>query len=457
MRALIPLVLLTLASGAWAEELPPTQRAFIELEVPRTAWLVGESIPVTVRVGVERAWFDKQAVPLFRREVDHPVHIGATWLRDSSAAGGEAGRVRVGLGDEVVRAMAAPDRDVDGRAFAVFELVRRIEADTAGALTLAGATLRYAYATEFEEGFLDERVPVDRHPVRIEADALELTVADWPKEGRPPAFTNALGRITVRAAAEPTTVKVGEPIRLTVVIGGEGNLAALTPPRLDAIDGLHLGGVTDDRAAKGAERRVVYELTPTKAVAAIPAVILPFLDPGPPPTYRVAQSDPVAITVTGAPAPDATPPADVDAGDAPTEPSTDHTLVYWLVGVLFALFITLLIWAARLRSRLRILAPEVDPARLERYAAAATRLRGEGAPALTPFLATALDTAEAAVIRPDLAERLSAAGVAADVAARVAEVSAAMLAARYGAPSQDAPALAEADIEALITCLEPSA
>ncbi|MHC4557426.1 MAG: BatD family protein [Planctomycetota bacterium] len=54
----------------------------------------------------------------------------------------------------------------------------------------------------------------------VDAKPLKLTVLPLPEEDRPSGFYGLVGRYTIEATATPTKVSVGDPITLTIKIGG---------------------------------------------------------------------------------------------------------------------------------------------------------------------------------------------------------------------------------------------
>ena len=61
-------------------------RAFVEVDgVPARAW-VGQVCELTVRVGVDAAWFAAHAVPLTAQALDQPFHVQIPWLASTDDA-----------------------------------------------------------------------------------------------------------------------------------------------------------------------------------------------------------------------------------------------------------------------------------------------------------------------------------------------------------------------------------
>lgn len=65
----------------------------------------------------------------------------------------------------------------------------------------------------------------------VDSDPVTITVRPLPKEGERPGFTGGIGHFTIDPPALATNVlRVGEPVRLTVTVRGQGNLGRLLPP-----------------------------------------------------------------------------------------------------------------------------------------------------------------------------------------------------------------------------------
>ncbi len=65
----------------------------------------------------------------------------------------------------------------------------------------------------------------------VESDPVTITVSPLPKAGELPGFTGGIGHFTTDPPALATNVlRVGEPVRLTVTVRGQGNLGRLLRP-----------------------------------------------------------------------------------------------------------------------------------------------------------------------------------------------------------------------------------
>src|SRR5690606_27209827 len=68
--------------------------------------------------------------------------------------------------------------------------------------------------------------------VQLSSDSVELIVQPLPP-GAPSSFSGAVGDYRMRASLSATSVEVGEPVEVRIVIEGEGNVATLEAPRFE--------------------------------------------------------------------------------------------------------------------------------------------------------------------------------------------------------------------------------
>lgn len=420
--------------------------AFVETEVARGTYFVHEPIRVRVRFGFEERFLRDDVIQLFRRELDVPAQLQAPWL---DVAPGDAGYAEDG-GDTTGPSFAlnggvarGTRRDVvrDGRRFTVIELERRRLASVPGELAIPAPLLRFAYATRFRDDSIRGRVALDRVDAFVAGEGVALRIQGLPEEGRPPDYGGAVGRFTVSAEARPREVEVGASLELVLRIEGEGNLGSFHAPRLHELDGFRVLGALEERD-EGA-LVATYDLAPrSDRVSEVPAIRFTYFEPPPPATaaevreagYRTVETPAIPIRVRArpleAPAAKAAPRAEEPRRSVPI-----GTLVA-LVASSLALLVVLV--SIRVRARAR---PQPVRARVAR-AVAAFRTRtadphADVADAYTELLATCLDRPPAAVVSRDLARRLEALGVPAELAERAEPLLAELTASRYGGPESE--------------------
>lgn len=433
---LLTLGVLVLAALPVAAEdgLPPEALVQVAIEGPAGPVYVHQPFTLTLRVQVDEEGFDRHVVPLFRRAMDVPIQVLASALepRDGlrllgGAEAAEAPGPTFALGDRVVAADRVGHATTpEGRRRTVLELRRSFVADRAGAYTFPAPSVRLAYAERVERDFLGNRIATTSRPVVVEGAPTELEVRALPEAGRPPGFVDAVGAFEVDArrleAAPPT-------VRLRLAIRGRGNLADLTPPPLDGLEGFRLLGLRDE--TRNGERTLTADLVETGETATeIPPVPFAFFDPyATPPTFRVVE----------------TPPLPLAAGpELPPEPKANAVPEFERFGPAVALALLILVvvlffllWRGRAPEAPRsTLEPAIDAARLRGAREAMQQaLEDPGRDLETVWvelLAAWLGVPPPAVIDAELAARLEDAGLDSEVARRVERSVVALVASRYG-------------------------
>jgi hypothetical protein len=118
----------------------------------------------------------------------------------------------------------------------------------------------------------------ERYPLTLRSPETALVIKDIPSSGAPAGFNGAVGNYSFKLSAAPTEVRVGDPITLTMVITGEGNLKTVTQPALSLGDMVktYEPQVTQTESSKVFEQVIVPTTTRLKE---IPAVDFSFFNP----------------------------------------------------------------------------------------------------------------------------------------------------------------------------------
>ena len=467
-RALPLLIILLLAGFARAEEeVPPEKRVGVRHWTPAShECYVGQAFDVNLVVYFDRAFLDRSAVPLFRRDTDLPLHIRVPWLRALPGAqplarvGPDFGRgLSFALNDSIIR--VPPGEETDSLILVVtfIDMSARFAAIRPGTLVIPAVHVRFAYATKFEEDFVGGRVAVDRKDVTVTGTEIPIEVKPLPEDGRPSGFGGAVGRFQVSAEADESPFERDGSIHLTLRFQGTGNFETWPAPHLE-FDGFHVYGVTEKKEMAG--RTITYEIAPTSLEATtIPAIPFAFFDPAEH-AYRIVETDPLPLSVrmpadavVDPPVAVATPPGE-EEGRADRWRPWRICIGMWLVGMLLAAYLRLR--GNRVQGALAS-APLAkvpdDTARVERVGAATAALQAalgsaEALDDFAEFLAAHLDVTAAAVIAPDLAVRLREAGVPDDLADRAAAFLEHGIAVRYGGPSAETAPTLDAELVAAL-------
>ncbi len=136
----------------------------------------------------------------------------------------------------------------------------------------------------------------------IPSNTPTLTVRPLPVAGRPADFTGLVGQYKIEAEASPTTVKVGDPITLTVRVSGPDYLDPVTLPALDQQPALARDFRIPSEMAPGVIKGDAKIFTQTlrathDGVEAIAPISLSYFD-AEAGEYRIARSEPVPLQVS---------------------------------------------------------------------------------------------------------------------------------------------------------------
>ena len=139
--------------------------------------------------------------------------------------------------------------------------------------------------------------------IRVTSGEQTVTVLPLPVEGRPAGFSNAVGDFSLKAMVDQTTTEVNQPVTLTIVLAGEGNLKTVEDPALPPLDYFreYQSGNKAEYGSDGSRisgtKTWEHVLIPTlPGDHAIASLSFPFFNPDAD-AYRVATTDPVTITV----------------------------------------------------------------------------------------------------------------------------------------------------------------
>ena len=144
---------------------------------------------------------------------------------------------------------------------------------------------------------------VQRKPIKATSPEFTFHVLDLPKKGRPDNFTGAIGNFTMGVAGAPLMVEVGEPITLTMTIGGEGNFNRVEAPVFPRNQSWKTYSPTSDFSSdsdkhtgvKSFEQAIVVKKV---GVNAIPSLSFSYFDPHKR-DYVTLQSEPIPLQLQG--------------------------------------------------------------------------------------------------------------------------------------------------------------
>ena len=281
-----------------------------------------------------------------------------------------------------------------------------------------------------------ESVELASEPVEIEALPLP--------EGAPPSFRGAVGAFRLTSDVGETHVEVGEPVEIAVQISGTGNLATLEPPPLEAPAAFERYDPQVDLNISRRFQRVrgtktfTYVLVPRESgTFRINPIVFSYFDPETE-QYETLRTDPVRVEVTGMAAPELARSASsrLPSGEIAglmTAPAswtqTDQTPLYRNLWTYALLLLPLLILgglfayrrhATRLETDVRYARSRRAHPVAQQHLKQAEALLREDRPrafyeeierAVLGFVGDRLNVAQRGLTRPQLDDRLAAAGV----------------------------------------------
>ncbi len=157
----------------------------------------------------------------------------------------------------------------------------------------------------FNDDFFDDFfTSYQSKPIKAASPETEFQVMALPDTAKPEGFAGAVGNFSLELEANPTEVRVGEPITLSMTVSGTGNFNRVEAPVISDAGNLKLytpsgefkSGSSPYEGSKHFEQAAVIT---DPNISQIPPVVFSFFNPDTG-QYQTTFSDPVDITVTPA-------------------------------------------------------------------------------------------------------------------------------------------------------------
>ena len=294
--------------------LPPEENADFQLRLSlsESRAFVGQPVTLTAE------WFIGREVQEFSFSMPllDDRRFEVIDLPSGSPASGQppADTMEIALGDRRVTARRAVG-ELDGRRYTVLRFQKILVPRAAGRVTLPTATVTFVTPRPgqgrrrdpfddffggglFSDVFGGQRV---METLAIPSNRPGLHVLNLPSAERPAGFNGWIGEFQLAAEAQPTSVKVGEPITLRLSVGGTRMLANAQLPPLDTQPSLarDFNVPREIGAAEGRAGGLSFTQTlraKHDRVTEIPSIELPYFDPKQG-AYRIARSNPIKLHV----------------------------------------------------------------------------------------------------------------------------------------------------------------
>lgn len=447
---------------------------WLQVEVEPQRVYVHEPIRVRVLCGIDRGL--RLVQDRYDRYLYNDLEVQAPWLNEFP--GGERIELPAPTGDlklivgnrQLFQAAFDGNYERNGKLWHVFRFERAFLPTRTGRIELPAPMLRYhVLIREGQQDLFGRPRGQQTDNLYATGQPVTIEVLPIPEVGRPTPYYGAVGRFAIEATLDREVVKVGGSVKLTLLVRGQGNCEFLRMPPLDELPGFHKLGQAEAR--READKVVVtYDFAPlSDAVREFPAIGWNYFDTTPGVERFVEVATPVLplkvlpladgetlVPLANEALRSVTPGVD-DIHDLPDfagAPAPYQPVVArqaWLAtGLPWVLGALLLVGARWWRAR------AADHAGARARGAARNCRRelaagGDPLQALLQYLADRLDVAPAALLAPDLAERLHRVGLQGEDAAAVLAAIERGTAARYGG----AAALTAPEVGQLVARLEP--
>jgi len=155
----------------------------------------------------------------------------------------------------------------------------------------------------FDDSFFDNFFGGSRQKaIKVKSPEIHFEVIDLPTKGRPEDFTGAIGDFQLSVSASPKTVETGEPITLTIEIGGRGNFDRVEVPVFPKSPNWKTYTPTSDYSGqknlitgkKQFEQAIVAK---NSSINHIPSLSFSYFDPEKK-HYRTISSQPIDIRIS---------------------------------------------------------------------------------------------------------------------------------------------------------------
>lgn len=254
---------------------------FVTAELSKKEAFVGEQVMLTYKLYTQ--------APLLGLQMDREPSYTGFWAEKIPSEREPEGR----------------PAEIDGKPFHVAEIRKVVLFPTRpGKLAIEPATFSMAVRLSgdpFDSFFL--RASED---IRRSTKALTLDVKPLPSAGRPRDFSGAVGVFTLSAQLNKEQTNAGEPVTLSVVLEGKGNLRTLEPPEIPALPGFRVYDPKTEESLQATaagfagEKRWEYVLVPDAAGRhRLGPLDFTYFDPGEQ-RYVAVDAGPLTLEVLGA-------------------------------------------------------------------------------------------------------------------------------------------------------------
>jgi len=137
----------------------------------------------------------------------------------------------------------------------------------------------------------------------VHTNPVSINVLPLPAQGKPSNFSGAVGQFRITASIDKNSVRANEPVTLTVLISGAGNIKTIPEPALppwpdfkkyETVSSLNIN--KDEAVVKGSKEFKTVIVPLTAGQRTIKPIVFPYFDPNAK-AYRTASSEAMTLDV----------------------------------------------------------------------------------------------------------------------------------------------------------------
>ena len=289
--------------------------AFVRLTVPKREVYVGESVPLSIEVGM-RAGFVTSLNGL-------PTLAGSDFTLNNLS-----------------RQPERNEKTIDGKPFTLLtwhSVLAAVKPGTYSLIVESPLTVRIRTAPQ-REAMLEDQLgdPFMQHffgavvqkDIKVASPPIELTVVMLPVEGRPPDFSGAVGSFNIRSDLSSATAAAGDPLTLRLHVTGSGNFDRVDSPMLEHVEQWKTyppksSFKSSDAIGYKGEKIFEQPIVASKPGAqTLPGLAFSYFDPATR-RYETARSAPHSVTISPSVA-DSAPTPSLAGARSPSGLRADH-------------------------------------------------------------------------------------------------------------------------------------
>lgn len=188
--------------------------------------------------------------------------------------------------------------NIEGFLFRIIDFSTTVYPVRSGELSLGPAKLicNLLVKRESRTSFFTQQT---KYPLTVVSEPYTITVKPLPLTGQPESFSGAVGQYDLNVEVKPTNLKVGEPITLTMIVQGRGNIDIVNMPKLIDLTQFKAYDPQISVSKKDNSGRKTFEqvLIPTSdSIKAIPEIQFSYFDPKTK-QYKTHTRGPIPIQV----------------------------------------------------------------------------------------------------------------------------------------------------------------